>query len=81
MCANITKKINLEYKKGNFYFLTIPAIALVYLVSSSFTFGKRKNNPIMLGKTSPKIIASENPQTEDMSPAAPITINNRNNIL
>ena len=28
----------------------------------------------MFGKTSARIIASENAQTDDMSPAAPITI-------
>ena len=39
------------------------------------------NKPIILGKTRARIIASEKAQTEDMSPAAPITINTRNNIL
>ncbi len=35
-----------------------------YLVSSSFTLGNRKNNPIMFGKTIAKIIASEKSITD-----------------
>ena len=55
------------------YFLLL--IASKYLLSSSLTFGNKINRPIMFGNTRAKIIASENAQTEDISPAAPITIN------
>ena len=57
------------------------SILAKYLVNSSFTFGYNNNKPIMFGKTSANIIASEKAQTEDISPAAPITINIKNRIL
>ena len=55
--------------------------AFRYFCNSSLTFGYKKNKPIIFGKTSARIMASEKVQTADMSPAAPITINKRNKIL
>ena len=49
--------------------------------SMGFNTGNRKNNPIMFGKTSAKIIASENLITASNVAAEPITTKIRNNAL
>ena len=59
----------------------ILSVAFKYLFNSSFTLGKRIKSPIMFGNTNASIMASENAQTEDISPAAPITIKIRNKDL
>ena len=64
-----------------FDFTVYARTALRYFCNSSLTLGYKKNKPIIFGKTSAKIMASEKVQTADISPAAPITINNRNKIL
>ena len=80
---DIMCEIKIVYKKNELDKpqLSYVRIAFRYFCNSSLTFGYKKNKPIIFGKTSARIMASEKVQTADMSPAAPITINNRNKIL
>jgi hypothetical protein len=64
------------------YPLPLPAfIAAKYLLSSSFTFGNKKNKPTIFGNTIPSIIASEKLITEFNVADAPITTKARNKSL
>ncbi len=49
----------------------------MYLVTSSLTTGANINNPITLGNTIAKIMASEKPITEPKLAAEPITKNTK----
>ena len=64
---------------GHFYFRFF--MALRYSFNANFTFGNRKSNPIMLGKTKAKIMASENLITASKVAAEPITTKSKNKIL
>ena len=77
LCCGLVNTNRDRLRICNYPFLR-GAIALKYFPNSSFTLGNKINKPIIFGKTKAKIIASEKAHTEDISPAAPITINNKN---
>lgn len=49
-------------------------MAFKYRASSSQSFGKRKNKPIIFGKTIARVISSENAITDPRVEAAPMTV-------
>ena len=76
--------VNLKWDFMVFYlkfYALLPLMASTYFVISSLTLGNKKNKPIIFGNTNARIIASENLITASNVAAAPITTNNKNNIL